>query len=102
MYHTGRKWARTALDDLPARPPSECGARELMRYMAALLFCFTAWASGQQTATPPNPCTLSQQQQLSFWVGEWDLTWPGNRAGEVQHGTNSVHRVLDSCVVEEN
>src|SRR5207237_4950751 len=35
-------------------------------------------------------------------VGEWDLTWPGTSAGEVQHGTNSIRRVLDGCVVEEN
>lgn len=73
-----------------------------MRYIVILLFCFLAWASGQQAAAPPNPCAASQQQQLSFWVGEWDLSWPGNQANEVQHGTNSVRRVLDSCVVEEN
>lgn len=71
-----------------------------MRYTVALLFCLTVWASAQQNA--PNPCTLPEQQQLSFWVGEWDLTWPGNQAGEVQHGSNNIQRVLDSCVVEEN
>lgn len=49
-----------------------------------------------------NPCAATEQQQLQFWVGEWDLSWPGKKSGEVQHGTNSVRRVLDGCVVEEN
>ncbi len=76
-----------------------------MRYIIAMLLCLTAWSSGQQTTSPPptpNPCAANQQQQLSFWVGEWDLTWPGNKAGEVRHGTNSIRRTLDGCVVEEN
>ncbi len=69
------------------------------------VFCLSwmALSSGQQTgAAPPNPCAASEQRQFEFWVGEWDLTWPGNNPGEVQHGTNSVRRVLDRCVVEEN
>jgi hypothetical protein len=52
--------------------------------------------------TPPNPCQAPEQKQLDFWVGEWDLTWPGEQAGAIEHGTNSIHRVLDNCVVEEN
>ena len=71
-----------------------------MRNITVLLLCLTAWASAQPAT--PNPCAAAEQQQLSFWVGEWGLTWPGNQAGEVQHGTNSVRRVLDGCVVEEN
>jgi Protein of unknown function (DUF1579) len=73
-----------------------------MRYTVALLLCLAGSAFGQQAPAPANPCTVPQQQQLSFWVGEWDLSWPGNQAGETQHGSNSVHRVLDGCVVEEN
>lgn len=76
-----------------------------MRLISALVFCLmmTAMSASGQTAAPtPNPCLASQQQQLNFWVGEWDLTWPGNNAGEVQHGTNTIRRVLDGCVVEEN
>jgi hypothetical protein len=55
-------------------------------------------AASQQ---PTNPCNQSEQRQFDFWVGEWKLTWPGPK-GEAQHGTNSIHRVLDGCVVEEN
>ncbi len=53
-------------------------------------------------ATPPTPCAAPEQKQLDFWVGEWDLTWPGEKQGELDRGTNSVRRVLESCVVEEN
>jgi len=66
------------------------------------LFCLALPAIGQQNSTPPDPCALSQQRQFDFWVGEWDASWPGNKDGETQHGTNSIKRVLDNCVVEEN
>jgi hypothetical protein len=55
-----------------------------------------------QQATPPDPCAAAQQKQLDFWVGEWDLTWPGAKEGQFDHGTNSIKRVLDGCVVQEN
>jgi len=77
-------------------------ARERMGTICASLLCLTLLAgntTAQQTsAAPPNPCAVAEQQQLSFWVGEWDLTWPGNQPSEVQHGTNSVRRVLDGCI----
>ena len=58
----------------------------------------------QQAATqsPPNPCAAKEQKQFDFWVGEWNLTWPGQKAGEMDHGTNSIKRILDGCVVEES
>src|SRR3981081_2063571 len=68
-----------------------------------LLFSATTVLS-QQSATPvsaSNPCTAAQQKQLDFWVGEWNLTWPGEKAGETGHGTTSMRRMLDGCVVQE-
>jgi len=56
----------------------------------------------QTQAGQPNPCTVSQQKQFDFWVGEWNLTWPGQKAGEAGHGTNSIKRIMDGCVVQEN
>ena len=53
-------------------------------------------------AAPPNPCAAAEQKQLDFWVGDWDLTWPGQKAGEIGHGTNHIQRILDGCVVQEN
>lgn len=74
--------------------------------VCVFLFCFVSgWAGAQQTsssAPPPNPCAAPEQKQLEFWVGEWDLSWPGQKQGETDHGTNSIHRMLDSCVVQEN
>jgi hypothetical protein len=64
------------------------------------LALFQSLASGQ--ANPKNPCTVPQQKQFEFWVGEWDLTWPGQKANEVDHGTNSIKRIMDGCVVQEN
>ena len=61
--------------------------------------CLLVIPAASQQST--NPCTRPEQKQLDFWVGEWKLTWPGPKA-ELQHGTNSIRRVLDGCVVEEN
>src|SRR5438477_12957898 len=68
--------------------------------LIALLLLFSSLAHAQ--SSPANPCTLPQQKQLEFWVGEWDLTWPGEKQGEIGRGTNRIQRVLDTCVVEEN
>jgi len=77
----------------------------MRRYISCAVFCLllAGLLNGQQvTSTPANPCAAAEQRQLDFWVGEWDATWPGNKEGEMQHGTNSIKRVLDGCVVEEN
>jgi len=59
--------------------------------------------SQQSTArAAPNPCAAAQQKQFDFWVGEWELTWPGKNAGDVGRGTNSIQRILDGCVVQES
>lgn len=78
----------------------------MRRHWIHAVFCL-CWAAGpcfgQSGGAPAaNPCAAKEQQQLEFWVGDWDLTWPGTKPGEVQHGTNSVRRLLDGCVVEEN
>jgi len=70
--------------------------------IACVLLGTSATLFGRQGSTAPDPCVASEQRQFDFWVGEWDASWPGNKEGEVQHGTNSIRRVLDGCVVEEN
>jgi hypothetical protein len=66
------------------------------------LFLLPQLSSAQSNPPAPDPCAADQQRQFDFWVGEWDATWPGAKAGDVQRGSNSIRRVLDSCVVEEN
>lgn len=68
--------------------------------IVAALSC--ALGAQQNNAPQPKPCSEPQQKQLDFWVGEWDLTWPGNNPNETAHGTNSIRRILDGCIVEEN
>ena len=76
----------------------------MRRYQAVLvcLFLLAQFSTAQSKPTAPDPCAVAEQRQFDFWVGEWDATWPGAKAGEVQSGSNSIRRVLDSCVVEEN
>jgi hypothetical protein len=77
--------------------------RRVISRVVFSVLCLGSWVWGQQNATPPpNRCAAAEQRQLDFWVGEWDTTWPGNKEGEMQHGTNSIKRVLDGCVVEEH
>ena len=56
-------------------------------------------AQQSTTPAPPNPCTISEQKQLEFWVGDWDLSWPGPKAGQKLHGANRIQRIMDGCVV---
>jgi len=62
----------------------------------------SAMAAQSSSTLPTNPCATAEQKQLEFWVGEWDLTWPGQKPGEILHGTNSISRIMDGCVVQEN
>ena len=66
----------------------------------ALLSLCTAQQAGSPAASI-GPCSTPEQAQLEFWVGDWDLTWPGNKPGDVDHGTNHIIRALDGCVVQE-
>lgn len=74
-------------------------------WSALLLLPFTVLSSlalPSSQAAQANPCNAAEQKQLDFWVGEWELTWPGATAGEIDHGTNNIKRILDGCVVQEN
>ncbi len=48
-----------------------------------------------------RPCDLPEGKQFDFWLGEWEVSWKG-ADGAVKMGTNKIHKVLDSCIVEEN
>jgi hypothetical protein len=91
--------------------PFPAGAVETYREIMGILFralllsaLFGQPLFSQASATQPapNPCVRSEQKQFDFWVGEWDLTWPGQNPGEVGRGTNSIKRILDGCVVQES
>jgi hypothetical protein len=65
------------------------------------IFCLT-YALVAQTPPAPQPCDRPEQKQFNFWVGDWDLTSPGSKAGEVVHSSNTIKRILSSCIVQEN
>jgi hypothetical protein len=69
--------------------------------LVVLISTCVAGARQNNAAAQPKPCSEPEQKQLEFWVGEWDLTWPGNGPSETAHGTNSVQRILDGCIVQE-
>ena len=64
---------------------------------ALALVCLTAaWVApviGQETAAPPR--LPAEARQFDFWVGHWNLTWPGGS------GTNRISLALDSAVILE-
>ncbi len=57
--------------------------------------------SGQQA-----PCSDPKARDFDFWVGEWDLTWPGEQTGGEEgsqgRGVNRVSKKFGDCVIEEN
>ena len=69
--------------------------------LSVFIFCLTHALVAQQTPAP-QPCDRPEQKQFDFWVGDWDLSSPGTKAGEVVHNTNSIKRILGSCIVQEN
>ena len=74
----------------------------MKRILSAFLLLMSCNVFAQQPATSPDPCAAPEQKEFDFWVGEWDLTWPGQNKGDVGHGTNSIKRIMDGCVVQEN
>jgi hypothetical protein len=69
----------------------------LKRFCLALLvaICFAFDSFAQSNA---NPCGAKPEyRQFDFWIGEWEVTANGNRAGE-----NSVQLILGKCVIFEN
>ena len=51
---------------------------------------------------PAHPnCALPQQKQFDFWLGDWDLTSPGEKPEEVLHHSNSIKRILGGCIIQE-
>lgn len=74
-------------------------------FLSALLLAMLSVPTlfARQSATlETNPCIAPQQKQFDFWLGQWDLTWPGEKKDETGHGTNTITRTLGGCIVQEN
>lgn len=46
---------------------------------------------------PIHPLINPDAQQFDFWLGEWNLTW-----GDNVKGKNSIRKILNGSVIEEN
>ena len=61
----------------------------------AVLLASTSWAQLGE-GTPARPCATPQHRQFDFWIGEWDVTQNGKRAGR-----NSIRAILNGCALSE-
>src|SRR5213592_740844 len=67
-------------------------------FALGVTFLLTAIAVAQDTTatkSQPQPCSAPEQKQMDFWLGDWELTWPGSSSNDTgQHQANSrrLHR----------
>lgn len=79
-----------------------------MRRAASLLtfLILTVVGTASAVAQAERTCDGPQGSEFDFWLGEWNLKWPGGQAGtpedETGRGTNVITKVLDDCVILEN
>lgn len=68
----------------------------MLRRSSLALLLLAAPVAAQQA--PPG-CTMPEQRQFDFWVGEWNVT---DSTGAVTYGTSSVTREEAGCLVHEH
>ena len=66
--------------------------------MKKILFAILCICAGQVSA---QSLPVPDSALFDFWVGEWDLTWT-NADGKIDKGTNSIKKILDGKVIQEN
>jgi Protein of unknown function (DUF1579) len=76
--------------------------RQTLRRTVTILIGLTWTVPALAQSPPPAPCTGPEHHQLDFWVGEWDLTWPGQGNNPAGTATNRIEKILDGCAVQEN
>jgi len=64
-----------------------------MRFTALLVVALSLIGATDARA---QACNSAEARQLDFWLGEWNLTWPGGS------GTNEITQRFGDCVIEEN
>lgn len=72
-----------------------------MSRLFALIFVFFAVVAVSYAQTQPKPCSSDQAKQFDFWLGTWDLEWTDAK-GQKLTGTNTINKILNDCVIEEN
>jgi hypothetical protein len=64
---------------------------------ALALGLITVALASAQSPPPKAGCTAAEHRQFDFWVGTWDVTANGKRAGE-----NRIEKILDGCALLES
>jgi len=72
------------------------------RILQFVAFLFVTTALCAQPAPAIPACQRPEQKQFDFWVGDWDLTSPGSKPGELLHHHNTIKRILNGCIVQES
>ena len=71
-----------------------------------LIACILLGAAPQAAAQAERPCDGPKGGEFDFWIGEWDLSWPGGQGGtpegERGSGSNVITKILAECVILEN
>lgn len=69
----------------------------------ALILLASPWETLAAQAGSAAPCTGPSAAQFDFWLGDWELTWPGGQGGSdgPGRGSNRITRHLNGCVVSE-
>ena len=67
----------------------------MKQLLTILSFCLLGTSAFSQSLDP------SDSTLFDFWIGKWDLTWK-NEDGSEGKGTNSIVRILDGKVIQEN
>jgi hypothetical protein len=78
----------------------------LTAMLALSVLATAAVLTGFYLVSANDMASVPAKRQFDFWLGEWDLTWPGEQsglpAGQIGRGTNNIKAILDSAVIEEN
>ena len=48
-----------------------------------------------------DPCSSPSSSQFDFWIGNWKCSWE-DTDGSIKTGSNTVKKILNNCVIEEN
>lgn len=74
--------------------------------MVVLVACSVALMAQEGGTQAEKPCSREEARQFDFWIGEWELTWPGGQGGTPEglqgRGVNVIRPILEGCVIEEN
>jgi hypothetical protein len=78
---------------------------EYVMKTANIFFCTTLMVILSSTSlsqdSESKPCSYPEAAQFDFWIGKWKVEWV-DKDGVKGNGANTIKKILDGCVIEEN